>query len=173
MNFLGHTSVNCFIAGGSSVALYQSGYFTPAEALWFTGAFVFATLMLGPDLDLYYSKVNKNWGVFRLLWWPYAKLSKHRGLSHTPILSSFIRIAYLAGAALILSAVLFLFFSNTSAYSFISDFNNTAYSDGLKYAGSNFLVYRAEIIAIVLGVIFSDLVHLMSDFLSSLKKKIS
>ena len=69
-------------------------YLLCLEALIYSAAFVFSTFLLGPDLDLYYSKINKNWGVLRFIWWPYARLSKHRGLSHTPFLSSVIRLGY-------------------------------------------------------------------------------
>lgn len=62
-------------------------------------------LFLGPDTDVddgsianYHARrIGFLFGVFwRAYWYPYAKLFPHRGLiSHTPILSTLIRIVYL------------------------------------------------------------------------------
>lgn len=52
--------------------------------------------VLSPDLDLKHSNPSKRLGIFRILFAPYRKLSgKHRStISHSPILSNAIRVAY-------------------------------------------------------------------------------
>lgn len=49
--------------------------------LLFTIGYCFATFLVTPDLDTNSRPYNR-WKVFRILWWPYNKLFKHRGLSH-------------------------------------------------------------------------------------------
>ncbi|MBT4502642.1 MAG: DUF2227 family putative metal-binding protein [Gemmatimonadetes bacterium] len=63
--------------------------------LCFTGAYIFSSLLLSPDLDLGRSDPQSRWGVFRILWKPYAKLFHHRGVSHNPLLGPLSRILYL------------------------------------------------------------------------------
>ena len=171
MNFLGHTSVNCFVAGASGAILHHYSLLTIGEALLYTAGFVFSTFMLGPDLDLYYSKVNKNWGVLRFIWWPYAKVSKHRGLSHAPFISSFIRIFYVLIALIFVIGGLGLW----SYLEFTGDNIGWPQIHSLQelwpFVGTFFKQYQMEITAAVMGVIISDIFHLTVDHLSSFKKK--
>ena len=48
-------------------------------------------LVLTPDLDL-----PRGRGLWRLYWLPYEKISRHRGLSHAPVIGTLIRLAYVA-----------------------------------------------------------------------------
>lgn len=64
--------------------------------LLFSLAYLFSSLMLSPDLDLRHNKARSNWGVLGFVWIPYTKIFKHRGLSHSLILGTFTRLAYLA-----------------------------------------------------------------------------
>ncbi len=59
------------------------------------------SLFLSPDLDLYASRATRRWGILRLLWWPYARLFRHRGISHHPLWGPLTRLLYL-GAVLVL-----------------------------------------------------------------------
>ncbi|MCS7216091.1 MAG: DUF2227 family putative metal-binding protein [Candidatus Bipolaricaulota bacterium] len=59
------------------------------------------SLLLSPDLDLYHSRPARRWRLLRLLWWPYARLFRHRGLSHHPLLGPLSRLLYLALWALL------------------------------------------------------------------------
>jgi len=47
----------------------------------FTFGYCFGTFFVTPDLDIKSRPYNR-WKVFRIFWWPYRKLFKHRGLSH-------------------------------------------------------------------------------------------
>ena len=63
-------------------------------------AFLIGGLLLSPDLDTI-SRPTRRWGPLQLLWWPYRSLLKHRSLfSHSPVLGTGGRLAYLAGLAL-------------------------------------------------------------------------
>ncbi|MCP9816129.1 DUF2227 family putative metal-binding protein [Synechococcus sp. GreenBA-s] len=69
-------------------------------------AFLAGGLLLSPDLDTR-SNATRRWGPLRLLWWPYRRLLRHRSLlSHSPLLGSAVRLAYLAAAALVLCLLL-------------------------------------------------------------------
>ena len=69
-------------------------------------AFLAGGLLLSPDLDTR-SNATRRWGPLRLLWWPYRRLLRHRSLlSHSPLLGSAGRLAYLAAAALVLCLLL-------------------------------------------------------------------
>jgi uncharacterized metal-binding protein len=58
-------------------------------------AFLLGGLWLSPDLDTL-SRATARWGPLRLLWWPYRRLLRHRSLlSHSPLLGSAGRLAYL------------------------------------------------------------------------------
>lgn len=64
--------------------------------VWFAAAYVGASLLLSPDLDLATSRAARRWGGARVLWRPYAALFRHRGISHSPLLGPLTRLAYLA-----------------------------------------------------------------------------
>lgn len=172
LNFLGHTSVNCFVAGVSGAVFHHLGLLTVPESIIYSAAFVFSTFLLGPDLDLYYSKINKNWGVLRFIWWPYARLSKHRGLSHTPFLSSVIRLAYALLALSFVFGGLFVW----TYWGITGDKQGAFESLEAKHLWPHiygFIIrYKMEIIAGVTGVILSDIFHFSMDHLSSVKKKL-
>ena len=69
-------------------------------------AFLLGGLWLSPDLDTQ-SRPTARWGVLTGLWWPYRRLLRHRSLlSHSPLLGSAGRLAYLAAAALLLLLLL-------------------------------------------------------------------
>ncbi len=65
--------------------------------------FLLGGLWLSPDLDTP-SNPTRRWGPLRILWTPYRRLLSHRSLlSHTPLLGSAGRLAYLAALLLALS----------------------------------------------------------------------
>ena len=58
------------------------------------GAILFSGLMLSPDLDLN-SSIYHRWGPFKYLWWPYQRALPHRSwLSHSWLISPFLRLGY-------------------------------------------------------------------------------
>jgi uncharacterized metal-binding protein len=76
--------------------LVQAGRL-PVEALVAFGAgYVLSMLLLSPDLDLATSRAFKRWGIFRVLWWPYAKLFRHRHASHHWFWGTATRLLYLS-----------------------------------------------------------------------------
>ena len=59
-----------------------------------TIAMLFGGFMFGPDLDIQ-SRQYTRWGVFRLLWFPYRKLFRHRSRwSHGLVFGTLIRVLY-------------------------------------------------------------------------------
>ena len=69
-------------------------------------SFLLGGLLLSPDLDTR-SNPTRRWGPLRLLWWPYRRGLAHRSLlSHSPLLGTAGRLAYLLGMLLLLSAAL-------------------------------------------------------------------
>lgn len=60
-----------------------------------TIGFLFSTFFLNPDLDIWRSNVSKRWKFFRLYWYPYTLLFKHRGYSHHIVIGPTSRILYL------------------------------------------------------------------------------
>jgi uncharacterized metal-binding protein len=69
-------------------------------------AFLLGGLWLSPDLDTR-SRATGRWGPLHLIWWPYRRLLSHRSLlSHSPLLGTAGRLAYLAGALALAAAAL-------------------------------------------------------------------
>ncbi len=71
----------------------------------FALAYLFGTFLLSPDMDLARSDPMRNWGLLRFVWQPYARMFKHRGISHVPIVGTLTRVLYLLVMVYILSAV--------------------------------------------------------------------
>ncbi len=65
------------------------------ELVIFTFSYVGASLLLSPDVDLANSAPARRWGALRLLWLPYARLFRHRGLSHSILFGPLTRVLYL------------------------------------------------------------------------------
>jgi uncharacterized metal-binding protein len=77
-----------------------------AGVAWAGLGFLLGGLLLSPDLDTR-SNPTRRWGPLRLLWWPYRRCLSHRSLlSHSPLLGTAGRLAYLAGAVLVVAAAL-------------------------------------------------------------------
>lgn len=69
---------------------------TPAEIAIFTGAYVFSSLLLSPDLDLKVNSARRRWGPLGFIWAPYARAFKHRQTSHDLVIGPLTRLAHLA-----------------------------------------------------------------------------
>lgn len=65
------------------------------ELVVFTLSYVGASLLLSPDVDLVDSVPARRWGALRVLWLPYARIFRHRGLSHSLLLGPVTRVLYL------------------------------------------------------------------------------
>ena len=87
-NFEAHTRMNmniyfmflliCLFSYRMDLILYSIGY-------------LFGTFLGSPDLDMNDSRPDQHWGVLGLIWNVYARLSPHRGLSHIPVVGTFLR----------------------------------------------------------------------------------
>ncbi|MFM7264364.1 MAG: metal-binding protein [Cyanobium sp.] len=78
----------------------------PAVALTAAVSFLLGGLWLSPDLDTR-SRATRRWGPLALLWWPYRRVLSHRSaLSHSPLLGSAGRLAYLGAAIALISQAL-------------------------------------------------------------------
>lgn len=143
-------------------------YFIPKEFYVSFGlGYMVGTFFLSPDMDLPNSRPAKRWGLLRCIWAPYQSLSKHRGLSHLPVVGSLTRLAYLVGVVLFLYFVLLGFVSTLhSGFTLVlTNFN--------PFEFLNYLFRSEHSLYFVAGVICADVVHILLDGASSLVKKIT
>jgi len=116
-------------------------------ALVFAAAYLFSALLLSPDLDLARSDPHNRWGYLRVCWIPYAKLFRHRGLSHNPLIGPLSRLLYLGGwAASILAGLHYIF---AVEMNFLRD----GWDD----------LHAAPLSALSLGLILPNEIHILLD----------
>jgi len=89
-----HLRLESFLLPVFLAGLYFYGIRWPG-LLTFAGAYLFSSLFLSPDLDLRSNSARRRWGLLGLIWVPYSKVFKHRGLSHNLLLGPLTRIGYL------------------------------------------------------------------------------
>lgn len=76
-----------------------------------TVGFLFGGLMFGPDLDTK-STPYARWGLFRILWFPYRSVFKHRSRwSHGLVFGTLFRVVYFSGAITLVGAILLVIYS--------------------------------------------------------------
>jgi uncharacterized metal-binding protein len=142
-------------------------YFLPKEFyLPFSIGYVLGTFLLSPDLDLRHSKPSKRWKALKILWRPYQKKSKHRGISHIPILGTLTRLLYIF---LLITALYYLLYFLLSHYwqestQKISQLNPLIFAEKLAYKEWTFYA--------LLGLIASEIIHISLDLLWSFWKRI-
>lgn len=85
----------------ASAPLWCAGALPWPETVAFIGSYLFSSLFLSPDLDLYSSRPSRRWGIARVLWLPYSGLFRHRRLSHHVLVGPLTRILYLGAVALL------------------------------------------------------------------------
>jgi uncharacterized metal-binding protein len=93
-----HLVIEAGILSAFAVAgavLVRKGSLPIESLLAFLGGFAFSMIFLTPDLDLVRSRPTRRWGRLSILWWPYAKVFRHRGVSHHVVWGPLTRIAYL------------------------------------------------------------------------------
>ena len=161
MNYKGHVALNAVAFAGMAYVAHR--FRVPVyNRLYFTIGYAFSTFFLSPDLDLFYSKASKNWKLLRVIWWPYSKLMKHRGLSHSLLLSTLSKLLYIS-VVVILAYTLFLlgvvYFAQEELIL------NSAYllqslSIFSKSVAELFTKHWPIIRYILLGVWLSDIVHI-------------
>ncbi len=86
-----------FPLGIGGILLKRGGWLSGKELVVFSLCYIFSSLFLSPDLDLWGSRATRRWGIGRVLWYPYSKLFRHRSISHNLLLGPLTRILYLGG----------------------------------------------------------------------------
>jgi uncharacterized metal-binding protein len=134
---------------------------TPTEAAINTavlvGSHLACSYWLSPDLDID-SAIDNRWGPLGFIWKPYERLVPHRHwLSHSG-LSVLLRLLYLLVP---LGVLLFLI--------------SLVYPDPM-HAGFAWLVAKGQdhpeiLVLLLVGAVFSDLLHTISDHLSTTGKR--
>ncbi len=148
------------------IALPICLYYIPKDFyLPFALGYTFGTFFLSPDLDLPHSKPSKRWKGLRLIWRPYQLFSKHRGLSHIPLIGSLIRMSYLF---FILTFLYFVLLGLSSRYAPHIE-KLLLLFDPFEVLSS--IAQREETFYFALGVILSELFHIVLDLLSTLLKR--
>jgi len=142
-------------------------YLIPKEFyLPFAAGYVFGTFFLSPDIDLPGSRPSKRWSVLRCIWTPYQTLSRHRGISHLPLIGSFLRLIYL------ICALIFLYFTllgvvatlDRSLGYVLSSFNPFELLHSFFTSGASLYV--------VAGIVAADVVHVIFDMLWSVFRRV-
>ena len=98
-----HTAVELFLWPGLTAGYYALLQPSWEELALFSGAYLFSSLLLSPDLDLHKNLARRRWGPLGFIWTPYSKFFKHRGISHSLVLGPLTRLVYLG---LVFGAVL-------------------------------------------------------------------
>ncbi|RMH80140.1 MAG: hypothetical protein D6674_05435 [Acidobacteria bacterium] len=149
------------------LALPPCLYLLPKEVyLPFTAGYLIGTFFLSPDLDLRHSKPSRRWKVFRYIWRPYQAFSRHRGISHVPLLGVFIKLLYL------FIFLLFLYFFLLG----LSSTHMPEFTEGLlnfdPFKLLSYLSQREWAFYLILGIFTSEVFHIVLDILSSSLKKL-
>ena len=99
-----HESVNLTALALGIIAFHrmvpEGSAALPAGSLeGFVAGYLVGSLWITPDLDLAERRnkprPTRHWGWLRLLWVPYGRLFRHRGLSHTWVVGPITRILYI------------------------------------------------------------------------------
>jgi uncharacterized metal-binding protein len=86
-----------FMLAAPTFALAYAATASVATSCAVTLAFMFGGFMFGPDLDTVSCQYAR-WGIFRLLWFPYRSVFKHRSRwSHGLIFGTLFRVVYCMG----------------------------------------------------------------------------
>lgn len=138
-------------------------------------SFGVATLLFSPDLDLGHSIPVKNWGIFRWIWWGYPKFFRHRGFSHSFLLSSLTKLFYLL--------VVIVLFGVLSVFSVQFFFQHFQIKTALDRSFMTFHELKEDIypwvlknkkygLAILFRLVLSDWVHIITDKLITLYRRL-
>jgi len=92
-----------FLLGIGGGFLWWRGTIPGATLGIFLLSYLFSSLFLSPDLDLWESRATKRWGIGRVIWYPYSRIFRHRSLSHHLLLGPLTRISYLGGIVFFLA----------------------------------------------------------------------
>jgi len=103
-----HLRIELFLLPVCVALLFVAQHYQLIAVGWeemaiFTGAYLFSSLLLSPDLDLRHNRSRRRWGLLGFLWIPYTKIFKHRGVSHSLLLGTLTRLGYLGLIALVIA----------------------------------------------------------------------
>jgi len=142
-------------------------YFTPKEFyLPFVLGYLIGTFFLSPDLDLRHSRPSKRWKKLKFLWLPYHKKAKHRGVSHIPVVGTFVRLLYLN------ILIILLYFIAIGVLSYLApELSKRLASVNLLEVYES-LIESQGVFYFVLGLIVSELFHIALDFFTSFIKRL-
>ncbi|SNZ07170.1 Uncharacterized metal-binding protein [Persephonella hydrogeniphila] len=142
------------------VAVY---YLQPESFSGFVGGYLVGTFFLSPDNDIYHSKPNRRWKLLRFIWLPYTKIFSHRGVSHLPVVGSVLKILYLLILFLLLLSILagVLYFSKPDLLNSID----------IPQQQLMFYIKHPFTVSFLIGLILSEIVHIITDMIYSTAKK--
>lgn len=130
-----------------------------------SGGFLFSGLMLSPDLDLN-SLPFKRWGWLRWIWIPYQKLVRHRSIfSHGLVVGTTLRVLYLACWVMVVGEL------GVIAIAFLG-YHPWSWQDIASQMARWPFQYRAQYIALFLGLELGAIAHILSDWTISTSKKL-
>ena len=124
-------------------------------------------LWLSPDVDTRSNPVNR-WGKLGFIWKPLQWGTKHRGITHVPIIGAIAIIGYLlfAVAALIIGYLIFVVLAFMAGFDLLSSVEPLLMFT--LEAALLMLSLGFGVVVIILGIISQHTVHLILDALSSL-----
>jgi len=150
-----HTKINIIILPIFIIGLYAINT-QKYHYLLFLSGFLFSTLCFNPDTDI---KPKKGLSLFKIFFYPYSFLFKHRSWSsHSIFFSSTLRILYLFGI-IILIVFLSCFFFPYYDYNSVSErfFK-------FLFQNKNLFLFSFS------GYFFADTIHILLDKFSSIAK---
>lgn len=139
-------------------------YLQPSDFIGFTSGYIIGTFFLTPDNDIYLSKPNKRWSILKVIWYPYTKIFKHRGVSHIPIYGTLFKIVYLATVFFIILTI--IKFGLNYFYpekNFLGSFE----INNLKS-----IIINPFTVSFFIGIILAEIVHIFTDIIYSTFKKV-
>ncbi len=151
-------------------AIPLSAWYLPPETrplAWLAiASYVFSGIWLSSDLDTT-SSAYRRWGPLRYLWWPYQKLVPHRSwISHGLGIGPLLRVGYLIGIVALLGWG-FTWLLRQIGIALHLDPNSWLWrtTDWL-------ITYRAETLALLIGLIAGGAVHSLMDMTHTRLKRI-
>lgn len=138
-------------------------YLQPSDFIAFTSGYLVGTFFLTPDNDIYLSKPNKRWKILRILWYPYTRIFKHRGVSHIPIYGTVFKIIYL------LTIFFLLLFALKHFLDYLypdKHFISISFSSLKEFFSSPF------VLSFFIGIVLAEMVHIFTDIIYSNFKKL-
>lgn len=144
------------------VAVY---YLQPENFSGFVSGYIVGTFFLSPDNDIYHSRPNRRWRLLRFIWIPYTKIFSHRGISHLPVIGSALKILYL----LAVFSVLLVFLAGI-LYFVKPDLLNGI--DDISLKQMLFYVKHPFTVSFIIGLVLSEIVHIVTDMVYSTAKRL-